>query len=73
MNLICWFTAQETFLSMLKTVVLHNIFSGNFVLFRIHRWIKSSKEQYLFEIGCNVINVLTVTFDQYELQYATYI
>ncbi len=35
---------------------------------RIHRWIESSKEQHLFEteIFCNIINVFTVTFDQFN-------
>ncbi len=35
-------------------------------IFRILWWIKSSKEQHLFEIEifCNIINVFTVTFDR---------
>ncbi len=38
------------------------------LFFRIHRWIESSKEQHLFEIEifCNIINVFTVTFDQFN-------
>ncbi len=38
------------------------------LFFKIHRWIESSKEQHLFEteIFCNIINVLTVTFDQFN-------
>ncbi len=38
------------------------------LFFRIHRWIESSKEQHLFEIEifCNIINVITVTFDQFN-------
>ncbi len=43
-----------------------------YILFvRIHRWIESSKEQLLFEteIFCNIINVFTVTFDQYNASF----
>ncbi len=38
------------------------------LFFRIHRWIESSEEQHLFEIEifCNIINVFTVTFDQFN-------
>ncbi len=38
------------------------------LFFRIHRWIESSKEQHLFEIEifCYIINVSTVTFDQFN-------
>ncbi len=38
------------------------------LFFRIHRSIESSKEQHLFEIEifCNIINVFTVTFDQFN-------
>ncbi len=38
------------------------------LFFRIHRWIESSKEQHLFEIETfwNIINVFTVTFDQFN-------
>ncbi len=38
------------------------------LFFRIHRWIESSKEQHLFEIEIfwNIINVFTVTFDQFN-------
>ncbi len=38
------------------------------LFFRIHRWIESSKEQHLFEIEafCNIINVFTVTFEQFN-------
>ncbi len=56
---------------MLKTVVLHNIFVETWYIlfFRIHRWIESSKEQHLFEIAifCNIINVFTDTFGQYDI------
>ncbi len=39
------------------------------VIFRLHWWIESSKEQHLFEteIFCNIINVFTVTFDQFHV------
>ncbi len=38
------------------------------LFFRIHRWIESSKEQHLFEteIFCYIMNVFTVTFDQFN-------
>ncbi len=54
---------------MLKTVVLHNIFVETwFILFfKIHRWIESSKEQHLFEIFCNIINIFTVIFDRFNV------
>ncbi len=56
-------------LSMLKTVVLHNIFVETVIIlfFRILWWIESSKE-HLFEIEsfCNIINIFTVTFDQFN-------
>ncbi len=52
---------------MLKTV---NIFVETVMLlfFRIHRWIESSKEQHLFdiEIYCSIINVFTLTSDQFN-------
>ncbi len=53
----------------MKTVVLHNIFVWYILFFRIHRWIESSKEQHLFEIETfwNIINVFTVTFDQFNV------
>ncbi len=53
---------------MLKTVVLTNIFVETDLFFRIHRWIESSKEQHFFkiEIFCYIINVFTVTFDQFN-------
>ncbi len=35
-------------ISMLKTVVLHNIFVI-YLFFRIHRWTERSKEQHLFQ------------------------
>ncbi len=37
--------------------------------FRIHKWIESSKEQHLFEIEifCNIINIFTITFDQFNM------
>jgi len=39
-----------------------------FLFFRIHRWIDSSEEQRLFEteVFCNIINVFTATFDQFN-------
>ncbi len=53
---------------MLKTVVLPNIFveAGTLFFFRILWWIENSK-QHLFEteVFCNIINVFTVTFDQF--------
>ncbi len=38
------------------------------IFFRILRLIESSKEQHLFqiEIFCDIINVFTVTFDQFN-------
>ncbi len=34
----------------------------------VSEWLESSKEQHLFEIKilCNIINVFTVTFDQFN-------
>ncbi len=58
--IICWFNAQETFLiinnvenDVFVEIVIH------FLFFRIHKWIKSSKELHLFdiEIFWNIINV----------------
>jgi len=39
------------------------------LFFRIHRRIESSEEQHLLEIEifCNIINVFTVTFDQFNV------
>ncbi len=40
-----------------------------YILFvRIHRWIETSEKQHLFEIEiyCNIINVFTDTFDQFN-------
>ncbi len=60
-TLICWFAAQELFIplsSVLKTVVLLNIFRGNHFC-RIIRWV-DSKDQHLFVIYkwlyCHLIN-----------------
>ncbi len=52
---------------MLKTVVQLIIIVEK-VLFRIHWWTESSNEQHLFEIEivCNIINVFSVTFDQFN-------
>ncbi len=71
--LICWFAAQETFLIIIN---VENSCAAQYFLwklwyilfFRIHRWIESSKEQHLFEIEifCNIINVFTVSFDQFN-------
>jgi len=36
--LICWFGAQETLLSMLKTVVLLNILNSDTIFFKILQW-----------------------------------
>ncbi len=62
-TLICWFAAQELFLqllSVLKTVVLLNIFRGNHFC-RIIRWV-DSKDQHLFVIYkwlyCHLINLM---------------
>ncbi len=55
-------------LSMSKTVVL-TIFLCKLwyiLFFRIYRWIESSTEQCLFEISCNIINIFTVTLDQFN-------
>ncbi len=45
-------------------------FCGNWYIlfFMILRWIESSKEQRLLEIGifCNIIKVFNVTFDQFN-------
>ncbi len=39
-----------------------------FIYFFTIIWIESSKEQYLFEIVifCNIVNVFTVTFNQFN-------
>ncbi len=52
---------------MLKTVVLHNILVETVKHFLFWR-IESSKEQHLLEmeIFCNIINIFTVTFDQFN-------
>ncbi len=63
--LICWFAAQETFLIiiMLKTV---DIFVAYILFFKI---LSRIKKQRLFELEtfCNIINVFTVTFNQYNV------
>ncbi len=46
-------------LSMLKTVVLLNIFGKNMIF-------DNYKEHFLFEIFCNIINVFTATLDQFN-------
>ncbi len=56
---------------MLKTVVLHNIFMETVILFIFQDFLinrKCSKEQHLFEIEilCNIINLFSVTFDQFN-------
>ncbi len=55
---------------MLKTVVLTNIFVETVIHFIFQdSQMNSSKEQHLFEIeiSCNIINVLTVSFDQFNV------
>ncbi len=54
---------------MLKTVVLHNISVDTVMHFIITDEQKSLKEQHLFEtkIICDIINVFTVTFDQFNM------
>ncbi len=49
---------------MLNTVVLNIFVETEIIIW----WIESSKEQHLFEIEifCNVINVFTITFDQFN-------
>ncbi len=58
-------------LSMLKTVVLHNIFVETVMhyFFRIHRWIESSKDQHLLEteIFCNFMNAFIIAFEQFNV------
>ncbi len=51
---------------MLKTVVLLHIF--RIVCFRILWLTEKSKEKHLFEIEifCHIINVFTVTLDQFD-------
>ncbi len=75
--LICWFAAQETFLIIInvENSCAAQYFSGNHdafyfqvnILF-ILLWIKSSKEQHLFEteIFSNIIIVFTVTVDLFN-------
>ncbi len=70
--LIWWFAAQETFLIIInvENSCAAQYFCGNWCIlfFRIHRWIKSSKELHLFEIEIfyNILHVFTVTFDQFN-------
>ncbi len=55
---------------MLKTFVLLNIFvEAVIIFFRILWWMEISKEQQLYEIQifCNIINVFSVTFEQFLL------
>ncbi len=65
--LICWFAAQETFLININ---VENSFcgNGNIFHFRILWCVEILKEQHLFEIEifCYIINVFTVTFDQFN-------
>ncbi len=54
-------------LSMLKTVLLLNIFIETVIHFLgIFWWIERSKENNLFEIVifCDIINIFTVSFSQ---------
>jgi len=55
-------------LSVLKTVVLLNVFVETDTFFIILWWIESWKEQHFIEIEifCIIINVNTVTFDQFN-------
>jgi len=52
----------------LKTVVLLNVFVETDTFFIILWWIESWKEQHFIEIEifCIIINVNTVTFDQFN-------
>ncbi len=65
--IICWFAAQETFLININ---VENSFcgNGNIFHFRILWCVEILKEQHLFEIEifCYIINVFTVTFDQFN-------
>ncbi len=66
--LICWFTAQETFLllSMLKTVVLLHIFMETVILVFKDSFINRMLKSTAFICFCNIINVCTDTFDQFN-------
>ncbi len=67
--MLIWCSRQKPLLlsSMLKTVVLLHIFVDFF--FMILWWIGHSKEHYLFkvEVFCKILNVFTVTFDQFNV------
>ncbi len=60
-QLCCWILWKYSQYSMYHKKLWYILF------FRILWWIESSKEQHLFEIEnfCNIINVFTVTFDQF--------
>ncbi len=70
--IICWFAAQQTFLIIInvENSCAAQYFCGNWYIlfFKIHRWIETSEKQHLFEIEiyCNIINVFTGTFDQFN-------
>ncbi len=61
--LICWFAAQETFLSMLKSVVLLHIFVETTIYF-FQAFLLNRKHLFERETFYNIINTFTVTFDQ---------
>ncbi len=50
---------------MLKTVMLPNIFVETVIHF-IFQVSQISKEKHLFELFCNIRNVFTVTFEQFN-------
>ncbi len=53
---------------MMKTVVLVHIFVETVFSIKILWWLKNPKIQHLFEIEiyCNLINVFTDTFNQFN-------
>ncbi len=70
---ICWFAAQKNVSSYdyqywKQLLCLIFLFKSWYIYFRILGWIWSLKEQHLFEmkIFCNIKNVFTVTFDQFN-------
>ncbi len=65
--IICWFTAQETWLlSMLSMCYFIFLWKLWYILFFRILWLIKHLKQHLFEkyIFCNIINVFTVTLDQ---------
>ncbi len=51
---------------MLKTVVLHNIFVETVMYFIFLDSQMNRQHLFEIEIFCNIINVFTVTFDQFN-------